>query len=226
MPMDEAEWLVCENTEVMLRSLQGKASERKLRLLLVACIRRVPRLKTATECRQAVDLAERFADGEVSGIELETTRMAISRQEQTFEGWSAHRALLRLAESCVDSGITTARYGCLNLARANVKVSKREELRHQTGLIRDIFGNPFSTSQLLPPAVLAWNDRIIPRIAEGIYNERRMPEGTMDTGRLAILHDALLDAGCSDEAILTHLRSDGPHVRGCWAIDLILSKNR
>jgi hypothetical protein len=71
--MTEAEWLTCENMEVMLRFLEGKASERKLRLLLIACFRRVPRLKTATECRQAVDLAEKFADGEVSGIELNTS---------------------------------------------------------------------------------------------------------------------------------------------------------
>ncbi len=31
-----------------------------------------------------------------------------------------------------------------------------------------------------------------------------MPEGTLDSSRLAILHDALLDAGCSDEELLTH----------------------
>ena len=40
--------------------------------------------------------------------------------------------------------------------------------------------------------------------------------------RLPILADALEDAGCDDEAILGHLRSHGPHVRGCWAVDLCL----
>ena len=52
----------------------------------------------------------------------------------------------------------------------------------------------------------------------------RLPEGTFDTGRLAILSDALLDAGCDDEALLQHLREPGPHVRGCHGIDLILGK--
>jgi hypothetical protein len=63
------------------------------------------------------------------------------------------------------------------------------------------------------------------RIAEGVYEERRMPEGTLDTARLAILADALLDAGCEDEALIQHCRSEGPHVRGCWAVDLILGKD-
>ena len=44
-------------------------------------------------------------------------------------------------------------------------------------------------------------------------------------GRLPILADALLDAGCDNEELIAHCRSAGPHVRGCWAIDLILGKS-
>ena len=39
-----------------------------------------------------------------------------------------------------------------------------------------------------------------------------------------ILADALEDAGCDDADILDHLRGTGPHVRGCWAVDLVLGK--
>jgi hypothetical protein len=42
--------------------------------------------------------------------------------------------------------------------------------------------------------------------------------------RLPILADALMDAGCNNETILAHCRSEGPHVRGCWVIDLTLGK--
>jgi hypothetical protein len=35
----------------------------------------------------------------------------------------------------------------------------------------------------------------------------------------------LQDAGCEDEAVLSHCRSDGPHVRGCWVVDLVLGKS-
>jgi hypothetical protein len=42
--------------------------------------------------------------------------------------------------------------------------------------------------------------------------------------RLAVLADALEDAGCTDAEILSHCRSPGPHVRGCWVVDEILGK--
>ena len=94
----------------------------------------------------------------------------------------------------------------------------------QNRLVHDMFGNPFRPSPRLPPSVLAWSDRTVPRIAQVIYDDRKMPEGTLDTGRLAVLADALLDAGCDDEALIQHCREPGPHVRGCWAVDLILGK--
>jgi hypothetical protein len=52
----------------------------------------------------------------------------------------------------------------------------------------------------------------------------KVEDGTLENDTLAVLADALSDAGCCDETILTHLRSDGPHVRGCWVLDLLLGK--
>jgi hypothetical protein len=57
----------------------------------------------------------------------------------------------------------------------------------------------------------------VPRLAASIYDERAWQ-------RLPILGDALEDAGCGDDALLSHLRSPGPHARGCWALDLVLGK--
>jgi hypothetical protein len=62
------------------------------------------------------------------------------------------------------------------------------------------------------------------RIAEEAYEDRRLPEGTLDPARLSLLADALEDAGCTHAELLGHLRSPGPHVRGCWAVDLVLGK--
>jgi hypothetical protein len=97
--------------------------------------------------------------------------------------------------------------------------------RYHCDLLRDIIGNPFRHSHPLPAAALAWNDGTVRRIAEGIYDDRRLPEGTLDTGRLAILANALLDAGCDDEKLIAHCRSDGPHVRGCWGVDFCLGRS-
>ena len=47
--------------------------------------------------------------------------------------------------------------------------------------------------------------------------------GKWEMGPLAILADALQDAGCDNDDILDHCRGPGPHVRGCWALDLVLA---
>jgi hypothetical protein len=52
----------------------------------------------------------------------------------------------------------------------------------------------------------------------------RKPDLTPFSDPFAILADALEEAGCTDAAILSHLRGPGPHVRGCWVVDLLLGK--
>ncbi len=42
---------------------------------------------------------------------------------------------------------------------------------------------------------------------------------------MPILGDALMDAGCDNEEVVSHCRSNGLHVRGCWVLDLILEKS-
>ncbi len=94
-------------------------------------------------------------------------------------------------------------------AEALAKTIPWQEARQQEeALLRDVFGNMFGSSNPLPPAALAWNGRTTPRLAEVVYEERRMPAGTLDTGRMAILADALLDAGCDDENLIQHCRPE------------------
>jgi hypothetical protein len=90
----------------------------------------------------------------------------------------------------------------------------------QSQLLRDIFGTPFSTAALDP----GWATATVTSLAQAGYNERLTPTGSLDPTRLAVLADALEEVGCTDQAILDHLRSPGPHVRGCWPVDLVLAK--
>ncbi|MBP3961028.1 hypothetical protein J8F10_37890 [Gemmata sp. G18] len=83
----------------------------------------------------------------------------------------------------------------------------------QIALLHDIFGNPFHPVSLDP----SWLTSTVVALAEGIYQGR-----TFD--RMPILADALQDAGCDNDDILTHCRDVGSHVRGCWVVDLILGK--
>jgi hypothetical protein len=91
----------------------------------------------------------------------------------------------------------------------------------QADLIRDLFGNPFRLVTLDP----AWRSADVLSLAEAAYDNRALPEGTLGPARLALLADALEDAGCSNAEVLTHLRGPGPHVRGCWAVDAVLGKS-
>ena len=86
----------------------------------------------------------------------------------------------------------------------------------QATLLRDIFGNPFCPI-ILDPAILAWDDGTIPKPAQASYEERAFD-------RLPILADALEEAGCDNADILAHFQGPGPHVKGCWVIDLLLGK--
>jgi hypothetical protein len=61
-------------------------------------------------------------------------------------------------------------------------------------------------------------------LAQATYEERELPAGTLDLTRLAVLADALEEAGCDQPELLQHPRGPGPHVRGCWAVDLLLGK--
>jgi hypothetical protein len=64
-----------------------------------------------------------------------------------------------------------------------------------------------------------------PLLALAAYDERELPSGHLDPARLAVLSDALEEAGCAGTELLAHLRSPGLHVRGGWAVDLILGRN-
>jgi hypothetical protein len=97
--------------------------------------------------------------------------------------------------------------------------------RRLVDVLRDVFGNPFALVPVVDPAWLAWRGGIVRELAQAAYKERRLPEGTLDPARLAELADALEQSGCEYADLLGHLRGPGPHVRGCWVLDLILGKS-
>jgi hypothetical protein len=77
----------------------------------------------------------------------------------------------------------------------------------------------------LDPAWLRWRDGTVARLAQATYDGRRRPDGTLEPERLAVLADALEEAGCADQDILGHLREQGAvHVRGCWVIDCLTGR--
>jgi hypothetical protein len=99
------------------------------------------------------------------------------------------------------------------------------ELSEQSQLLRDVFGNPFIPQPIIDPTWLTCNNGTVKELALAAYEERALPSGHLDGHRLAVLADALEDAGCNDAVLLEHLRGPGPHARGCFAVDLLLGKS-
>jgi len=93
--------------------------------------------------------------------------------------------------------------------------AERTALATHANIMRDIFGNPFRPVAFDP----AWRTDTAVAVARQMYESREF-------GAMPILADALQDAGCEDEHILSHCRdTSAPHVRGCWVCDLVLNKS-
>jgi hypothetical protein len=208
--MTQTEWLACADPLPMLDSLRG--SERKLRLYGCACTRQVWHLLADKRSRDAVAATERFAEGALSSAELEVAAQAAWR-------------LVTSAETVVPPpGVATTMAWQIAYHTPNWRVFTGRAVRALgteatvAGLLRCIF-NPFGPSGAPP-----WHAAEVPRLAHAAYEERSMPAGTLDPGRLAVLADALEEAGCNDAALLDHLHHPGPHVRGCWPVDLLTGR--
>jgi hypothetical protein len=84
----------------------------------------------------------------------------------------------------------------------------------QVAVIHDLFGNPFR------PVAFAseWRTDTAVTLAKQMYESR-------DFSAMPILADALQDAGCDSNDVLSHCRDvNQVHVRGCWVVDLVLGK--
>jgi len=250
-PLTEKEWLECPLPGVMGNMLGYRDNVRRLRLFACACCRRAWHLLDHEASRRAVEVAERHADGRATDEELEAARLAawdVSLRLLQSAAPSAAR-LRRAADSAKHAATPSGdEYVSVDLCGAATQLTpvlgpdrEREsppvgafkpdwrpwaglrvgyanhgetrEAAIQAGLLRDIFGNPFR-----PVAFsTSWRTDTAVTLARQMYDAR-------DFSAMPILADALQDAGCDNTDVLDHCRGPGPHVRGCWVVDLVLGK--
>lgn len=223
--MGEAEWQACTNPDRMLAFLRGKASDRKLRLFAVACVRQVWRKLREERERRAVQAAELYADGRLDLDALREARRAVSVGVRWTHG--AARAAQATTRDAAWAAARQAQHEAIQevwLARGGWETEKRVKGAAQLAqcdLFRDLFGPlPFR-----PVSVASdWLSASVVSLAQAAYGERDLPSGHLDASRLAILADALEESGCTDTAFLGHLRKPATHARGCWALDLLLGE--
>jgi hypothetical protein len=248
--MTEAEWLKCADSQALavflyyrfrdqeFRFTQHKG--RKLSLLACACLRRIWHLLTDERCRQAVEITERTAEGKAWDDACQAAYFA------ALDGWGAmaqeaderdYATPLLCAMpaaglaawhaidgdmQCVGNAASARACFIIGKTRNGPKweTARQNEMQVQRQIISCIFGNPFR-----PVAVdSAWLTPTVVSSAQAAYDSRVLPAGTLIPDRLSVLADVLKKAGCSNSTMLGHLREPGPHVRGCWVVDLLLGK--
>jgi hypothetical protein len=234
----EIEWLNSADTDQMLAFLHTseRVSERKGRLFAVACCRRVWHLLVHEVSREAVEVGERFADGLASDGERYDAYEATNdvweltvgiHPDAAAEAAEAPLAAVEEAPSEFRADIPAAfAVGWVNATNDLPDPSAvADERMAQADLLRCIVGPlPFRSLPPLPASLLDWQDGLILRMTNAIYEERMLPSGHLDSERLLVLADALEEAGCTDADLLGHLRRSGPHFRGCWAIDWLAGR--
>jgi hypothetical protein len=201
------------------RAHRTPAGRRQLRLFACACCRRVWPLLGDLRSRHAVEVSERYADGLATLRDLSLAEGAADAAARgaAREGRSAPAAALAVLLSQRDANLDPwliAGAAATALAGSRADAGKAE-MAAQAEALRDIFGNPFHAVPLVP----GWRTPDVLTLASAVYDR-----GAFD--RMPILSDALEEAGCASTALLDHCRGPGPHVRGCWLLDLLLDKQR
>ena len=204
--MTETQWLAAGDARQMLEFVWDKVSARKMRCFANACCRRIWHLMPDDRSRTAVEVSERFADGEAS-------RQELSRAQHAIRGivlYEAHQGAGTAASSAARHAAGVQRFYSTHHAAADACWASRlavdflvgaGEAALQAALLRDIVGPaPYRHLPVVSAAILHWNDGCIVKLATGVYQER------------------------DDAEMLDHCRGPGPHARGCWVADLLLGK--
>jgi hypothetical protein len=135
---------------------------------------------------------------------------------------AAHAAAKAVAHARVADRLAASPSRLRTVARARTQAAEAflGERAAQTHLLHQVTGNPFRPVSVDAAYVTA---TVLP-LAQAAYDERVLPSGELDPARLAILADALEEAGCTERTILNPLRGPGPHCRGFWVLDALLGK--
>lgn len=198
--------------------------DRKRRLVSCACTRAVLKFLPSEPFVEAVEFAERMADGHKDDKlwgEVRKRLRAASKQLDNEPAHHAAGAVLACTEKQFMSfkmAIESASFAESCLDRSRWDETGEQVARTQCDYVRDIFGDPFAP--IAPdPDWSKWSDGTVPRLAEEVYESRSYEA-------IPILGDALQDAGCDNQDVLNHCYQGGPHVRGCWVVDLFRPKTQ
>jgi hypothetical protein len=230
----EADWLASDDPQAMLHYLQyapvgvgGRlrgtsdggprlVSDRKLRLFAVACCHAVS---------DELGAEAEYCDELPRGPAKDAANWAMGWAGDQKTPTAAERAALlrcivgspfrplRPVTPCAD-GPTCPQHGYPWLTPAVRSLAQAIHDGPPCPTCRGLGGGPFGR---LPDGTRTHGGERCPDC-------RGSGRGLFDFAALPVLADCLEEAGCSDAAILAHCRGPGPHVRGCWCVDLLTGR--
>ena len=234
--MTERDWLTSTDALALLDHLHPvrgldsvEPQSRQSRLYLIACARQAwERLPGV--CRAVVSLGEQIFLRRLPDRALREQAYSIAEELTHCRGEmervnAVGRALVNIGRAQAASVWTEtdfdpdewegfAHLAYFPFARETPHFRRVPADLHSADLVREVFGNPFASP---PPFERAWRSDTVAQLA-------RHASHTSDFSVLPVLADALEEAGCNRDDLLDHLRHGGPHVFGCWALELVIAE--
>jgi hypothetical protein len=244
--MNEDEWLTGTDFTAHARFAAEHLSPRRQRLLAAEFCRAVGDLLDHPDLTDALDVIDQFADDLVPPAALGRVRQecrAIASEMYnaysaavdagtagTKGGYPLVRSELAWAVSFAATGplplemvgtrvlgaAVRAHVGAVEMVpKPSAELDAATVAQHlaMRAVVWEIVGNPFRPAHFSPE----WRTDTAVSLARQMYDAREF-------SAMPILADALQDAGCDNDDLLAHCRRDGPHLRGCWVLDLVLGK--
>jgi hypothetical protein len=226
-PLDETDWRTRATAPlVLVRYARTRTTARAKRLLAVAACRLVAQHLRRDDVRRDLDRAERDVDPSPDALSAATT--AILRTHRQYgddvsRSVAAARAVASACAANVTAGLLSTFEWVLLAGRDDPALPAA-----LCDLVREVVGNPFRPWRVQPPW-LAPGGRLTPdgttvAVPESALALARLAEERGDFGLLPVLADELEAAGWADADLLAHLRHGPNHVRGCWALDVVLGR--
>lgn len=231
--MTEDDWLTTRTKpRGMFHFIGRRCSRRKQVLLSCALSRRLWPMLIDDRLRNAIVMLERFVEGLCTEQEYHRARQDVDNVPNIFDndgiviidGREAKQYVRIVTGQNTSYSLDTSSAWCVHVVYGDVK----ERQIAVCDLFREVIGNPFRPwtisadfaggGLVQPDGVVIHRSETARQLAEGIQFDQAFD-------RLPILADAVEESGVTDRELLDHLRRPDGHVRGCWALDLILGKS-
>ena len=215
-------WIKRCEKKVTFNFIKNNVPTKRLqRLFAVACCKNVQRFIADEKSLNAINVAELYADGQVTKEELFVAhrdaritdatknlgRRSRSVSQAAFVS-SAFAASFSATSDAVNAANLAASYASITFyyTSYNVINYRSAEIKSQGEILEAILQHNFNKN---------WKNDTTTNLAKMIYDQKNWHD-------MPILADALEDAGCIDAEVLSYCRGKGLFFRGCKILDDLL----